>query len=91
MPTIWRTIDVNEKVAKDEIKRFDDYRTAISQMDLDRVGRYDPDLAKGLEGLQAVRDSNPLLANATPKEMAKLIVKSGGGPPANPLSSFVTV
>jgi len=90
MPTIWRNIDVNDKVARDEIKRFNDYRTSISEMDVGRLGRYDKDLAQTVQSLQTVTQTNPAFSSMSPQQAAKKIVEDGGVP-YNPLSSFVTV
>lgn len=91
MPVIWRSIDVNEQVARDEVKRFDDYRKAVGEMDISRVGRYDPAMAQTLSAFSQAQEANPALAQMTPTEWAEAVVKGGGGPPANPLSAFVTV
>ena len=90
-PTIWRSIDVNEQVAKDEIKRFNDYRKAVGSMDIDRVGRYDEDLASTLSVFAEAQAASPVLAKMSPSELAEFIVENRGGPPANPLSAFITV
>lgn len=92
IPIVYRDVDVNAEVAKDEIKRFNDLRLAAQDMDLQRVGRYDPQLAE-LLAASAAQDAaeEQAIQQAPPAELAKRIVKGGGGPPANPLSAFVTV
>ena len=95
LPRVWDTIDVNEQVAKDEIKRFDDYRKAVTSLDVSRVRRYDPAKAvvvqQWADQKAAVEAATGMAAPAIPKEMSDAIVASGGGPPWNPISAFVTV
>ncbi len=95
LPKVWDTIDVNRQVAKDEIKRFDDYRKAVTSLDVARVHRYDPAKASVVQQWadqkKVLEDATGMAAPPVPREMSAAIVESGGGPPWNPLSAFVTV
>lgn len=105
LPQIYRTVNINEVLAKEEIKRFDDYGKAKRDLDIDRLARYSPEeaqLAKAMAEKQDAVDAaksgqiEQMAAGGftlpkNPAALSRMVVDSGGGPPANPLSAFITV
>lgn len=99
IPIVFREINVNELLAKEEIKRFDDYRKAATSMDVDRLARYSPELG---ELAKSMAEKEQDLADAAggasefqlprdPRALARIVARANGGPPSNPISAFVTV
>jgi hypothetical protein len=99
IPIVFREINVNELLAKEEIKRFDDYRKAASAMDVDRLARYSPELAELAESMAEKEQSIADAAGAAPqlqlprdpRALSRIVSRGNGGPPSNPISDFVTV
>ena len=87
LPVVWRSLDVNERLASDELKRYSEASDAIKNLDADRVGRFFPKLKEPI----AARAREEELRNATAVQLADMVVRSGGGPPHNPLSNFITI
>ena len=98
IPLIFREINVNELVAKEEIKRFDDYRKAVRDMDVDRLARYSPEeaelaraMAEQEDAAQEASQGSQLQLPKDPRALSRIVVGGRQGPPSNPLSAFITV
>lgn len=87
LPIPLRKIDLDESFARDEIKRFNDLQESVKSLDAGRVARYSPAAAELVEQEKKRRE----FQNLTAGQLADLVVQYKGGPPANPLSAFVTV
>jgi len=87
LPVPFRTIDVDKAVAKDELKRFNDLRGSLKDLDANNVGRYVPEISGAVEQAASQRE----LANATAGQLAQMVVDRQAGPPYIPLTNFVTM
>jgi hypothetical protein len=87
LPTIFRKVDVNKEIIKTENRKFNDLQDSIQRLEADNVARYNPELGEAVARKKREKE----LENATAQQLASMIVGNQGGPPANPLSAFVTV
>ena len=87
LPVIWRTLDVESEIARDEIKRFGDAKDAVSQLDADNVGRYFPKLKPWV--IEQRRQEE--IRNTTAGQLAGMVAGRPSPYESNPVSAFITI
>lgn len=87
LPVIWRTLDVESELARYELKRFNDAKDAVSQLDADNVGRYFPKLKPWV--IEQKRQEE--IRNSTAGQLAGMVAGLPSPYESNPVSAFITM